>query len=310
MPRNLTILLGTIVLTVTALLAAASPPTQRGGRGFGDRDVIPEGSRVRYQSFESDILEREVPYALYLPPSYEDSSRDYPVLFFLHGANENERRWSTRGLTDIALDRMIADDEIGEFIVAIPFAENSFYTNSISGELWEDMILVEFIPMIERENRAMGTREGRAISGISMGGYGALKLAMRRPDLFNAVSAHSAMLIDDFEAVSVNPRAEQLFSLLFDRIFGISETMEVWDANNPLRMAAEYDTIGDLAIYFDCGTEDEYGFYAGAERLDQILTDRGIEHEFHLYPGTHGWDYAREHTPASLAFHWEHFNGN
>jgi S-formylglutathione hydrolase FrmB len=329
MRRNLTILFGVILLAVPAPLLAVPAPllavpaplpavpappassglgAQRGGRGFGDRDIIPEGSRVRYALFRSEVLDREIPYALYLPPSYEETTRDYPVLFFLHGANENERRWSTRGLTDIALDRMVADGEIGEFIVAIPFAENSFYTNSIAGELWEDMILVEFIPMIERENRAVGTREGRAISGISMGGYGALKLAMQRPDLFNAVSAHSAMLIDDFEAVSVNPRAEQLFTVLFDRIFGISETMEVWDTNNPLRMAAELDMLDDLAIYFDCGTEDEYGFYAGAERLHEILDEGGIAHEFHLYPGTHGWDYAREHTPASLAFHWEHFS--
>jgi enterochelin esterase family protein len=299
-----------MVLALGATIAVAAAAEQRGGRGFADRDVIPEGSRVLYRTFPSDILDRDIPYALYLPPSYEETSRDYPVLYFLHGANENERRWSTRGLTDIALDKMVADGEIGEFIVAIPFAENSFYANSVSGELWEDMILVEFIPMIERENRTLGTREGRAISGISMGGYGALKLAFRRPDLFNAVSAHSAMLIDDFESVSVNPRAEQLFTLLFERIFALSEGMEVWDANNPLRMAAEYDTLGDLGIYFDCGTDDEYGFYDGAERLHEILEDRGIEHEFHLFPGTHGWDYAKQHTPASLAFHWDHFSAN
>ncbi len=305
MSRIPALLLVTAVLTVLFTTLALA---QR-GRGFGDRDVIPEGSRVQYRSFQSEVLDREIPYALYRPPSYETTTRDYPVLFFLHGANENERRWSTRGLTDIMLDRMVAEGEIGEFIVAIPFAENSFYTNSVSGELWEDMLLVEFISMIEDENRALGTRAGRAISGISMGGYGALKIAMRRPDLFNAVSAHSAMLIDDLESVSINPRAEQLYNLLFDRIFGISGTMEVWDANNPLRMAAESDSIDDLAIYFDCGTEDEYGFFDGARRLHEILDERGIEHEFHLYPGTHGWDYAREHTPASLAFHWEHFSG-
>lgn len=304
MSRHLKLALVTTVLTVVI----TTPAIAQRGRGFPERDVIPEGSRVQYRSFQSGILDREIPYALYLPPSYETTTGDYPVLFFLHGANENERRWSTRGLTDIMLDRMVAEGGIGEFIVAIPFAENSFYTNSVSGELWEDMILVEFIPMIEEENRAIGTRAGRAISGISMGGYGALKIAMRRPDLFNAVSAHSAMLIDDLESVSVNPRAEQLYNLLFDRIFGISETMEVWDANNPLRMAAEFESIDGLGIYFDCGTEDEYGFFDGARRLHEILDGRGIEHEFHLYPGTHGWDYAREHTPASLAFHWEHFS--
>ena len=302
MPRNAAILLVVLLLSVSGL---ATP--QRRGR-FVERDVIPEGSRVQYLTFTSEILNRELGYALYLPPTYEDTSDDYPVLFFLHGANENERRWSTRGFTDIELDRMVLAGEIGEFIIAIPFGENSFYTNSVSGEQWEDMVIDEFIPMIESSTRALGTRAGRAISGISMGGYGALKIAMRYPETFNAVSAHSAMLIDNFDNVSVNPGAEQLFTLLFDRIFGLSDGMDHWESNNPLRIAGESEGIHSLRIYFDCGTEDEYGFFAGAEQLHQILDMRGIAHEFYLYPGTHGWDDARQRTPTSLKFHWAAFN--
>jgi S-formylglutathione hydrolase FrmB len=172
------------------------------------------------------------------------------------------------------------------------------------------MVIDEFIPMIEAANRVEGTRAGRAISGISMGGYGALKLAMQHPDLFSSVSAHSAMLLDDFDEANVDPRRAQLYATLFDSIFGIDASLDHWNLNNPLRMARESDTVGDLAIYFDCGTEDEYGFFAGASLLDQALTSRGIDHEFHLYPGTHGWDYARQHTPRSLAFHWNVFVGN
>jgi S-formylglutathione hydrolase FrmB len=297
------------LVTVFVILALSVPVlvAQR-GRGFEDRDVIPDGSRVEYRTFRSDILDRDLPYALYLPPSYAETTRAYPVLFYLHGANENEKRWSTRGLTDIALDRLVRNGNIGEFIVAIPFGANSFYTNSVTGERWEDMVIDEFIPMIETENRAVGTRSGRAISGISMGGYGALKLAMKHPGLFTAVSAHSAMLLDGFDDVSVNPRAAQLYTLLFDSIFGISDSMDYWNQNNPLRIARESNDLGSLGIYFDCGTEDEYGFFAGAQRLHDILEERDIPHKFHLYPGTHGWDYARQHTEASLQFHWAAFD--
>jgi S-formylglutathione hydrolase FrmB len=302
MIRNVAILLVILSLSTASLVA------QRGRGRFQDRDVIPEGSRVEYQNFRSEILNQDLGYALYRPPSYEATTLDYPVLFFLHGANENERRWSTRGFTDLELDRMVEAGEIGEFIVAIPFGANSFYTNSVTGERWEDMVIDEFIPMIESEHRAIGTRAGRAISGISMGGYGALKIAMKHPDMFNAVSAHSAMLIENFDNVSVNPRAEQLYTLLFDRIFGLSESMDHWETNNPLRLGAQAAGVDTLQIYFDCGTEDEYGFFAGAELLHDVLEARGIDHEFHLYPGTHGWDYARPHTPASLQFHWEAFN--
>jgi S-formylglutathione hydrolase FrmB len=296
-----------LLVCLMVLLAVPAVAAQRGGFG-GGRDVIPDGSRVRYLSFESRALGREVPYALYLPPSYDASEAAYPVLFFLHGANENERRWSTRGETDLMLDRMVADGEIGEFVVAIPFGANSFYTNSIGGERWEDMVIQEFIPMIESNYRVTGDRSGRAISGISMGGYGALKLAMQHPGMFNAVSAHSAMLLEDLEEASVDPRRAQLYTALFESIFGISESMDHWNMYNPKRMARESD-LGDMAIYFDCGTEDEYGFFVGAEKLHDILEERGIAHEFHLYSGEHGWDYAREHTPASLAFHWAAFSG-
>ncbi len=298
-----------VALTVVLLCVPAIAGQRPTFRQDTDRDIIPAGSRVRYSTFPSAILGRDIPYGLYLPPSFESSEREYPVVFFLHGANENEKRWSTRGRTDLMLDGMIAAGEIGEFIVAIPFGENSFYTNSVSGERWEDMVTEEFMPMIEADYRALGTRAGRAIGGVSMGGYGALKIAMKNPHLFGSVSAHSAMLLDNFEDTTVSPRLQQIYLSIFDEIFGVSESMASWDANNPLRMAREVNFDG-IKVYFDCGTEDQYGFYTGASQLHNILESRGIDHEFYLYPGRHGWDYAREHTRASLLFHWDAFSSD
>ena len=107
-------------------------------------------SRVEYKTFESKHLGNPVRYGLYLPPSYSSSpAKKYPVLYFLHGLNEHETRWAVRGMTDVMLDRMIAEGKIGEFIVAIPFGAISFYTNTRDGsQKWEDMIVTEFIPMI------------------------------------------------------------------------------------------------------------------------------------------------------------------
>src|SRR2546421_2374865 len=160
------------LLTLAAILVlAVQLVAQRGG--FGIRDVEPDGSRVEYKTFQSKLLNREIRYGLYLPPSYASSpTKKYPVLYFLHGLNENEMRWSTRGQTDLKLDKLIADGKIGEFIVAIPFGATSFYTNRRSGnEPWEDMIVSEFVPMIESTYRLNATRQTRGISGISMGGY-------------------------------------------------------------------------------------------------------------------------------------------
>ena len=187
-----------MVLTSVAILmsCAVALIAQRGG-GPQQRDPIPSGSRVQYKSFRSALVNRDLNYAIYLPPSYEGSTKKYPVVYFLHGLNENEMRWSTRGGADLVLDKLVADGKIGEFIVALPAVDSqSFYTNARGGGApWEDVVVKEFIPMVESTYRVNATRAARAISGISMGGFGSLKIAMKHPEMFSAVSAHSAALI-------------------------------------------------------------------------------------------------------------------
>ena len=113
--------------TLILLLLFSTELLSQSGGFVQSRDVAPPGSRVQYKTFQSKLLGKELRYGLYLPPSYDSSTnKRYPVLYFLHGLQENEMRWSTRGHTDITLDRMIADGKIGEFIVAIPFGELNF----------------------------------------------------------------------------------------------------------------------------------------------------------------------------------------
>src|SRR5438876_11947595 len=115
---------------------------------------------VEYKSFPSKLLGRDVRYGVYLPPSYNSSpAKKYPVLYFLHGLFEDETRWSSRGGTDQIMDKMIADGKIGEFIVATPNGATSFYVNTRDGsEKWEDMIVKEFIPLIEATYRVNALR--------------------------------------------------------------------------------------------------------------------------------------------------------
>jgi len=266
---------------------------------------------VEYKSFQSKLLARDLRYGVYLPASYNSSpGKKYPVLYFLHGLFEDETRWSTRGQTDQIMDRMIAEGKIGEFIVAIPFGGTSFYPNMRdSSEKWEDAIVTEFVPMIESTSRVNASRATRGISGTSMGGYGALKIAMKHPDLFGSASAHSAVLLQDLSAAKIAAGRLQRFQALFDRIYGISQDLTYWEANNPMTLAKDTKKFNGLKLYFDCGTEDDYGFDAGARQLDALLTKTGYPHETHLYPGPHGWDYAKQHTSESLLFHWKAFSG-
>jgi S-formylglutathione hydrolase FrmB len=267
--------------------------------------------QVEYKSFPSKLLGRELRYGVYLPPSYASSpNRKYPILYFLHGLYEDERRWSTRGQTDQIMNKMIAEGKIGEFIVAIPNGGTSFYTNTRDGsEKWEDAIVTEFIPLIESSYRVNATRATRGISGTSMGGYGALKIAMKHPDLFGSASAHSAVLLQDLSAAKVSAGRLQRFQEMFDKIYGINQDLSYWEANNPMTLAKDTKKLNGLKLYFDCGTEDDYGFDAGARQLDEMLTKAGYPHESHLYPGRHGWDYAMQHTNESLLFHWKAFSG-
>ena len=303
------VMLGLLMSCAIALVA------QRGG-GPLQRDPIPAGSRVQYKSFHSALVNRDLNYAIYLPPSYESSTKKYPVLYFLHGLNENEMRWSTRGGADAVLDKLVAEGKIGEFIVAIPAVDSqSFYTNARAGGApWEDVVVKEFIPMVESTYRVNATRATRAISGISMGGYGSLKIAMKHPEMFSAVSAHSAALVPSFDSTTVSGQRLEAFKAIFDRIYGINfagtQDLTYWEANNPLTLAKDTARLQGMKIYFDCGTEDNYGFYDGHKVLDGILTKASYPHEAHLYPGVHGWDFAKQHIDQSLLFHWKAFNGN
>lgn len=250
----------------------------------------------------SHILAHDVRYCAILPPSYDSSkSTRYPVLYFFHGLGGNEQLLVASGGWNLVED-LWQQNRIGQFIIVTPDADTSFYINSHDGHTrYEDFFVREFIPFIDRTYRSAPGRQSRGIEGISMGGYGALHIAFRHPELFVSVSANSAALIDKLPSVKfANPRQSVLLRLL--RVFGTPPDPVFWQRNSPLTIARTAHVTG-LQIYFDCGTEDDYGFERGARTLDQILTARKIPHEFHLYPGGHNWQYFAARLPDVLEFH-------
>ena len=136
-----------------------------------------------------------------------------------------------------------------------------------------------------------------------MGGYGSLHMAFEHPELFGSVSANFAALID-----RVSPAILTGGNLRFmNRAFGDPFDVGYWDRNNPVRLAERVSGLGRMKIYFDCGSEDDFGFDVGAKALDKILSGRKLAHEFHIYPGRHDARYMEQHLPAALAFHWRAF---
>jgi S-formylglutathione hydrolase FrmB len=193
--------------------------------------------------------------------------------------------------------------QIGDFLIVTPAGGASFYINSRDRRnLYEDFFLQEFVGQIEERYRAKPDRAFRAIAGISMGGYGALHLAFRHPELFGSVGAHSAALIERLPAVTGTDSPQRARSNIFASVFGSPLDPAFWKKNDPLNLARTANLVG-LQIYFNCGSEDDFGFESGAADLDKILTSRHVPHEFHLYRGGHNWVYFAEHLPALLKFH-------
>ena len=254
------------------------------------------------RTVESRILKRSVAYCVLVPPSYaNEPTRRYPVLYFLHGLGDNEQMFLRSGGLDL-LEDLRSNHEIGEFLVVTPAGDSSFYINSHDSRVrYEDFFLQEFMPSIEHRYRVRAGRASHGIAGISMGGYGALRLAFAHPGLFGSVSAHSAALMERLPTITVRDSPGMLPLRLLGDVFGSPPDAAFWERNSPIALARTAD-LRDLKIYFDCGAQDDYGFYAGAKVLDRALTARGIHHEFHLDPGDHDWTYFAAHLPASFRF--------
>jgi S-formylglutathione hydrolase FrmB len=242
------------------------------------------------------------------PPGFDASGASrYPTLYFLHGLFENDRSWSERGGEQLWED-LSAHGEIGKFLVVLPDAGKSFYVNSLDGrERYEDFFIKELVPAIDQMFPTLADRAARGITGTSMGGYGALHLGMRHPDVFGSASAHSAALLPKFPHPIPTEGRWGFYARILQGPFGSPLNEAYWEANSPLTLAEHPDAFSELKLYFDCGDRDRYGFEEGAQLLDQILTARGFAHEFALRPGEHGWSYLLQYMPYSLRFHWQYF---
>lgn len=270
---------------------------------------LASGSTLDCESVRSSILGRAVSICVALPHDYEASrAARYPTLYFLHGLFEDERSWAERGGKEI-FDALSSQGQLGPFLIVLPDGGHTFYVNSFDGrERFEDFFLRELVPAIDRKYRTIREPSGRGISGTSMGGYGALHLAMRHPDVFGSASAHSAALVPKIP----NPIPSEGRWLFYARVlegpFGSPLNEAYWQANNPLTLAEHPERFAGLKLYFDCGDRDRYGFEEGAQLLDRELSAKGFPHEFALRPGGHGWSYLKQYLKFSLLFHWRQFD--
>lgn len=280
---------------------------------------------------------------VYLPPSYaRDTSARYPVLFYLHGVGGDEENWVRLARLDRVMDSLVAAGH-GEAIVAMPDGDDSWYTTwaalpdlagcrrdtaraepadryCVPWPHYDDYVARDLVAHVDSAYRTRRAARHRGIGGLSMGGYGAVTLALRYPDVFAAAASHSGVLApallaprevppdvgvaalqwartpDELRRAAGEPRYTRWFVPAFGR-----DTIG-WYAREPAKLVARLLAAGTPvpALHLDCGVADPYlgqtrAFAAG-------LRAYGVPFAYREAPGGHSWDYWRAQLPASLAW--------
>jgi len=263
--------------------------------------------RAECSVIKSEILQRPIRYCAFLPASYDqDKTRHFPVLYYLHGLGDNEQSLLNLGGWDV-ISELRQQGKIGDFIVLAPSAGGTFYINSQSGKIrYDDFFIKEFVPQMEKKYRAESTRATRGITGVSMGGYGALRFAFKYPAEFAAVSAQMPALIAELPKDLNTGGAGSPGSLMGD-VFGSPFDRAYFDRNNVFYFARTDPaaSLKRMKIYFDVGSNDDYGFEQGAQQLHQLLDSRGVPNEFHIYPGRHDAQFVIRHFGDVMQFQWK-----
>ena len=283
-----------LLLMTPALSAFVSLAVFSGGLGTApasagvrQASAAQKNSRVHTVQFESKLVGKTLPYNVVLPVEYDQANakaKRYPVLYLLHGLTGHYDNWTTRTkLSDYAAQFPI--------IIVTPEGNNGWYTDSatVSTDKYETYILQELIPDVERRYRANATREGRAIAGLSMGGYGALKFGVKHPEMFAlAASMSGAFGAASWTDKEVGPGGIR-DSLL--QIFGPADspTRSANDLFKLLREVAAKKTAPLPFFYFDCGTEDF--LFNNNRELASLFVELKIPHQYRQLPGTHNWEY-------------------
>jgi putative tributyrin esterase len=250
--------------------------------------VAAAAAHVESVPFESKLVGARLAYNVVLPPGYELKSSEqtrYPVLYLLHGLAGSANDWVSKRahLADYAAQYRM--------IIVVPEGKDGWYTDGATSptDKFETYFVEELMPDVQKRFRTVEAREGRAVAGLSMGGYGALKFGLKYPDRFVFAASMSGAL----EAASWLPD-QPLPSFVkpsIARVFGGADSPA--RAPNDIYKLVRETTPARLAslpyFYLDCGTED--GLLSESRDFAALLVEKKIPHEFRQLPGNHGWAY-------------------
>ena len=277
---------GSRFISVVAVLLAALSFAQYSPCSVDKENAserVPHKSRgsssLRDATFHSGSLGRDMRYRVILPAGYDTSGKRYPTLFLLHGLYGDFTNWSTR-------TNLVSDVRDMDLIIAMPDAGNSWYVNSASNpdDKFEDYIVKDFVEQIDAHYRTIPEGYARAIAGLSMGGYAAVKFSLKYPQLFSHVGGISAAL----DASADLDERHVDFREGLRKVFG--EPGNPVRAQNDVFLLLSHANVKKLPQYYlDCGSDDM--FFGVNRKFAARLQELGISYEFHEMPGDHNWKY-------------------
>lgn len=241
--------------------------------------------RVETVRFQSKLVNASLPYNVILPTDYDTSpTTRYPVLYLLHGLTGHYSDWASRSnVADYAQQYRL--------IVVMPEGNDGWYTNSatVTTDKYESYILDELIPDVQQRFRTIEARYGRAIAGLSMGGYGSIKFGLKSPQTFAFAASMSGAIgitrVPEKDLGQLAPMIGKLYGPMGSDTRKANDIYDIIAALPPAR-------INSLPyFYFDCGTEDLPVLFISNIELAKLMYEKKIAHEFRQLPGDHSWAY-------------------
>lgn len=257
-------------------------------------------ARVETDSLSSKVLGSVVRYNVYLPEGY-DSSVHYPVVYLLHGLTDTYRTWVESGRANLVADRLIASQECVPCVIIMPNAGGAPSATTWNGYFnmpgwnYEDFFFTEFIPAMEKKYNAGGSKEQRAIMGLSMGGGGSVVYCQKHPDMFSSCYAMSAWL--DNKENNVTPHKGKI-----DCLYYVCKSVCDNSALDFVKNADEKAIEGLKTVKWFLDIGDDDFLLDSSFELYSIYRNNGIKCEFRVRDGIHNWEYWHSALEEALPF--------
>ncbi len=233
----------------------------------------------------SKVLGRDMPYVIYLPDGYQGGRQHYPVLYLLHGAGGDEKSWSDRGHIREKADRLIAAGAIPPAIIVMPGCPACWWVDGAKDKaetaFWSDLV-----PIIDMRYRTIDSRGGRLVAGLSAGGYGAVRFALRYPDRIAAAAALSPAVYTEPVPLLSAARVQPPF-LTPDGQFN----QAAWDTQNyPALLSRYFSQSFRVPLFLVAGDNDKFGIAFETALLFKRMFERQPDQvELRVVDGDHSW---------------------